>query len=628
MRNQKHPHILEVKSMLKQKSLIFQKPNVEWRDIPGYPNYIVSNDGRVYNKERDRFLSPDNRGDVVLYNAAEGSKSWAIHVLMGCVFLGNDIDDVFRNRTLFKDGNSSNRNLSNLYIEDTSDLPGEKWKPLREAVGKKLKNHYEISNLGRVRSLKHYVEAENHSKVVKKPYPTLMVSCVPGDKGYKFAYLACEDGSSVNAQVHRLVAAAFCENADPEHNNVVNHLDGDPRNNRADNLEWTTHSGNAQHAISTGLRGDWKGRKLRYGVVNLNTGMYYNSLSDLDRAIGKTVGYCSNRLDAGKPILDAEGNEIRIQVLKNVEQKIHTDGQHCKLSTFPGREFCSLSEASVAIGRWEGYIGDALNRGGVIRDLSGKDVKVELIGAAPCIERSREALAKRKAAGLVSDKKERKSSEWASHKPLRHVETGQVFASMSDASRAMGKKAGYLSDCFAFDRTPVDASGNVWTFEQVDEDVKMERKEYYDRNKCYVEEYPGKEFGSLTLLSKEIGRDQGYVADRVQRGKPVLHIDGTQLHLHFADAAKEEEYQKKVAKCMEEDSKPKQRMTKFACYFEEDPNRIFSNFSEAAFSLGKGASFIRDRFVKGDRIILDGKDLCLHLINENLEKEYQAKINK
>ena len=78
--------------MLKQKSLIFQKPDVEWKDIPGYPNYIVSNDGRVYNKERDRFLSPDNRGDVVLYNATEGPKSWAIHVLMGCVFLGNDID--------------------------------------------------------------------------------------------------------------------------------------------------------------------------------------------------------------------------------------------------------------------------------------------------------------------------------------------------------------------------------------------------------------------------------------------------------------------------------------------------------------------------------------------------------
>lgn len=594
-----------------------------WINIPKHPDYAVCESGMVLSKRSNIILSMDKHNNVTVDN-----QSYTVQSLMGCVFLGNDITDPYRNRVLFKDGDSSHLDLTNLYVEDTSDLPGEIWAVLKTANNKQLKPFYQVSNLGRVKSIKHDMEWLNYGRISKRPYPEMILSQVTGDNGYHTIWLATEEKPDVTAQVHRLVASCFCYNPDPKHKTQVNHIDGDTSNNVWTNLEWCTPKENSQHAVSTGLRHDWKGRKLRYQVKRLETGEVYASMSDVDRAMGRCLGYTESHLKFNHTCTDADGNIWTLEVDNDVEQKIHTDGQHCKLSTFPEREFCSLSEASLAIGRWEGYIGDALNRGGVIRDLSGNDVKVELIGAAPCVERSREAFAKRKAAGLVSDKKERKSSEWASHKPLRHVETGQVFASMSDASRAMGKKAGYLSDCFAFDRTPVDASGNVWTFEQVDEDVKMERKEYYDRNKCYVEEYPGKEFDSLTLLSKEIGRDQGYVADRIQRGKPVLHIDGTQLHLHFADAAKEEEYYKKVAKCIEADSKPKQRMTKFACYFEEAPDRIFSNFSEAAFSLGKGASFIRDRFVKGDRIILDGKDLCLHLVNKDLEKEYQAKINK
>ena len=45
------------------------------------------------------------------------------------------------------------------------------------------------------------------------------------------------------ARVHRLVAAAFCLKADGC--DVVNHVDGDPDNNAATNLEWTTYKGNS-----------------------------------------------------------------------------------------------------------------------------------------------------------------------------------------------------------------------------------------------------------------------------------------------------------------------------------------------------------------------------------------------
>ena len=44
---------------------------------------------------------------------------------------------------------------------------------------------------------------------------------------------------------HRLVATAFLDN--PSNFPVVNHIDMNRRNNRVDNLEWTSYRGNAIH---------------------------------------------------------------------------------------------------------------------------------------------------------------------------------------------------------------------------------------------------------------------------------------------------------------------------------------------------------------------------------------------
>ena len=66
--------------------------------------------------------------------------------------------------------------------------------------------------------------------------------------GYKTINLIDDDGVSTTFFVHRLVAAAFCDGYDEEHN-IVNHIDGNPSNNHADNLEWCTPQENTQHAI-------------------------------------------------------------------------------------------------------------------------------------------------------------------------------------------------------------------------------------------------------------------------------------------------------------------------------------------------------------------------------------------
>ena len=54
-------------------------------------------------------------------------------------------------------------------------------------------------------------------------------------------------GKSKNFQVHRLVAQAFCEN--PNNYNIVDHIDHNHYNNKADNLRWTDNSGNGLNSI-------------------------------------------------------------------------------------------------------------------------------------------------------------------------------------------------------------------------------------------------------------------------------------------------------------------------------------------------------------------------------------------
>lgn len=73
------------------------------------------------------------------------------------------------------------------------------------------------------------------------------VLVVPSDKrGYRTVRLFSHDGRYRRAKVHRLVAEAFCP---PFKGEVVNHIDGNPSNNAAGNLEWCTTETNVLHAL-------------------------------------------------------------------------------------------------------------------------------------------------------------------------------------------------------------------------------------------------------------------------------------------------------------------------------------------------------------------------------------------
>ena len=60
-----------------------------------------------------------------------------------------------------------------------------------------------------------------------------------------------KDGTYKRFYVSRLVAMTWCKGYKP--GLTVNHIDGNPQNNCAENLEWVTLEENIRHAFRTGL---------------------------------------------------------------------------------------------------------------------------------------------------------------------------------------------------------------------------------------------------------------------------------------------------------------------------------------------------------------------------------------
>ena len=103
---------------------------------------------------------------------------------------------------------------------------------------------YQVSSLGRVRSLDMYVKCGYGSYRLRKGK---VLSSVIKDNGYLQLKLYC-NGKLYKKYVHRLVAQAFIPNPDnlPE----VNHLDEDKTNNNVTNLEWCDHKYNLNYGTA------------------------------------------------------------------------------------------------------------------------------------------------------------------------------------------------------------------------------------------------------------------------------------------------------------------------------------------------------------------------------------------
>lgn len=98
-----------------------------------------------------------------------------------------------------------------------------------------------------------------------------------------------KDGKEKTCLVSRLVALAWCEGyADGL---TVNHIDGNPLNNMAENLEWVSLADNIKKGFEGGLFASTKVVVVRDGNIEI-----YRSLATASRALGKNPGYLSLKI--------------------------------------------------------------------------------------------------------------------------------------------------------------------------------------------------------------------------------------------------------------------------------------------------------------------------------------------
>jgi hypothetical protein len=149
----------------------------------------------------------------------------------------------------------------------------EEWRDIPDFEG------YQVSSFGKVRNKK--------LKQLKE---------IPNRQGYLEVRFS-KQGKSTPRVIHRLVAKTFLENSN--NYSQVNHIDGNKRNNRTENLEWVNNSMNQKHAYSLGLQPSRAGeRNVKSAIKNKDVAVLkelYNS--------GKTIRETSNVTGIGLSIV-------------------------------------------------------------------------------------------------------------------------------------------------------------------------------------------------------------------------------------------------------------------------------------------------------------------------------------
>lgn len=157
----------------------------------------------------------------------------------------------------------------------------EEWRPIKGYEGV-----YEVSNIGRVRSLDRLDNLGRRTKGIIKKLRTTK------NDGYVRVELKL-NGKQDGRLVHRIVAETFIPNI--QHKPTVNHINHIRDDNRIENLEWATPTEQNDDIMVSKIRNTQQA-KVPDIIIN---GITYHSKREVQRELGINRGTLTRALEKG-----------------------------------------------------------------------------------------------------------------------------------------------------------------------------------------------------------------------------------------------------------------------------------------------------------------------------------------
>lgn len=155
-------------------------------------------------------------------------------------------------------------------------LANEEWRPVKGFEGR-----YEVSNMGRVRSLDRLcIRKYKDGHITKHTIKGLLLKQRKNHGGYYLVSLSDGHRRYTTFQTHRLVALHFVDGYKP--GLVVNHINEIKTDNRASNLEWCTYQYNLRYSDVIA----WKRKTVYQYDLNGNLIAKHRCCGDIEDMLG------------------------------------------------------------------------------------------------------------------------------------------------------------------------------------------------------------------------------------------------------------------------------------------------------------------------------------------------------